>query len=215
MIYFLDRDPYLAGSYLADKHLSINLVNTCTALCSILKKYNMESPQRGYGSNNPLMKWGSQSDSNFKWLILYAKSLILNFEGRFNKTHRTSIDLDSIISPVPEGELTEFPQMLPDKYKNKYDSVKAYRDYYISEKGKPSEYRKKAPDWMIGNSNRDKRILYLEYFKELGYNLRILDEVEGVTIQRQEKDTWNNLSILGGSEGILLRRLIDNAKRAN
>jgi hypothetical protein len=35
---------------------------------------------------------------------------------------------------ITEGELTPFPQAMPNEYKNPNDAVAAYRDYVIHEK---------------------------------------------------------------------------------
>ena len=217
MIYFLDEDPTLSGKYLADKHISINLVNTCTAICTILHSFGIEIPQKTY-KNNILVNWGSMTRGNFVWLVEYAKSLSDDFEEKFGKRHQTSIDLYSV--PIPESlvklKVTEFPQLLPDRYKRDDSSVEAYRNYYVSEKAKVSDFKKEAPSWFLDKLNEAQRTLYLDYFEELGCSVRIYrDKKLGIVIQKQEEDNWINLSNLLSEEKILLERVLENVNYRN
>ena len=216
MIYFLDNNPELAGIYLSDKHLSCQLGSACTVICTVLENYTDSSmPQNVINKSNAVVSWASISKSNFEWLVEYAQSVQRHFYTIYGKYHNTTIDLSSIIVPeLPKGGLMEFPQLLPDRYKMEGNSVEAYRNYYVMEKAKISNYRQKAPDWFLNKLDETQRTLYMDYFEHIGTNLRIYrDSDTGIVIQKKLEDSWVSLGNLTLEEQILIERILDNGFR--
>lgn len=108
----------------------------------------------------------------------------------------------------------EFPQLLPDRYKMEGDSVEAYRNYYVMEKAKISNYRQKAPDWFMAKLDETQRTLYMDYFEHIGTNLRIYrDSDTGIVIQKKLEGSWVSLGSLTLEEQILIERILDNGFR--
>ena len=213
MIYFLDKDPHLAGSSLADKHLSCQLGSACTILCTVLEEYtDAPMPQKVMNRSNSIVTWANISKSNFEWLLQYAQAVQKHFYTVYGKYHNTTIDLNSIEIPeIPKGMLMDFPQLLPDRYRVEGDSVEAYRNYYVSEKAKISDYRKGVPSWFSEKLTEVQRTLYMDYFEQIGTNLRVCrDSDSGLSIQKKSEGSWVILRELILEEQILLERLLDN-----
>lgn len=213
MIYFLDIDPKLAASYLADKHLSSQLCCACTIICTVLHNYGIEIPQKTF-SNNTLTNWTSISRTNFEWLVEYARSVADCFEIRYGKRHQTSISLDNVPLPddLPNLGITEFPQMIPDRFKIDGDSVEAIRNYYVHEKAKLSNF-KEAPKWFLDKLDDSDRTLFIDFFEEVNSSIRVYrDKKSGLVIQKKLDDSWITASELGLEGKILIERILDVRK---
>lgn len=211
MIYFLDNDPKLSATYLSDKHISPLLCNTCTVLCTVLHNNGITIPQKTF-NHHTLVDWASVSKSNFEWLRDYAIGLSEAFELRYGRKHQTSIDLNNIPVPeeLPKVGLTEFPQMIPDRFKLEGNSVEAYRNYYVHEKAKVCNYRKEPPAWFIDKLNDVERTLWIDFFEQFNCSLRLYrDKKEGVVIQKQIDSGWVTSNRLSLEEQVLIERILD------
>ena len=216
MIYFLDENPKLAGDSLADKHLSCMLCNTCTIISTILNNNDIEVIQKTYPKNNIIVSWASMTPSNYKWLCEYSKSIYENFEKRYGRKHQTSVDLYKLPDSLPKiiesplKGLTEFPQLMPDKYKIETNPVEAYRNYYVCEKAKLSDYKNEPPEWFIEKLSEADRTIFLDYFEELGYSLRLYrDKKKGIVLQNNSEGNWVTLDNLILEHKILFERIFN------
>lgn len=211
MIYFLDKDPKLSAKYLMDKHISCMLGSCCTVLCTILHNNDIEVPQKILKGNNTIVQWASISKSNFEWLRDYGIALLEEFYIRYGTQHKTTIDLQNIHTPdLPKISLTEFPQMILDRYKIDGNPVEAYRNYYVNEKGKVSGYKNELPYWFLDKLDESHRTLYMDFFEEINNTIRVYrDKNRGIVIQKKVDDFWINLSDLKFEEKILLERILE------
>lgn len=211
MIYFLDENPKLSAQFLADKHLSPLLCNTCTALCTVLHNNGIEIPQKTF-KNHTLVDWASISKGNFEWLRDYAIGLSETFEVRYGRKHKTSISLLDIPTPedLPKVGITEFPQMIPDRFKTETNSVEAYRNYYVHEKAKVSDYKLEPPTWFLDKLNEAERTMWMDFFEQFDCSLRLYrDRKVGVVIQKQVGTSWITTNELSLEEQVLIERILD------
>jgi hypothetical protein len=215
MIYFLDNDAKIAASYLADRHLSPLLCNTCTVICTILSNYGIEVPQKTIKPNT-LTNWASLSKGNFTWIKEYAVGLSEAFELRYGKRHLTSIDLKTLKIPedLPRIKITEFPQMIPDRFKLEDNPIEAYRNFYVHEKAKVSDYKNEPPVWFLNKLNEAERTLWMDFFEQFGCSLRLYrDKKMGVVLQKQLDNRWVTLQELSVEEQVLIERILDVSRR--
>jgi hypothetical protein len=81
---------------------------------------------------------------------LLGKALCAEYSYRYGRTHKCESVIDwckGNIPSIPEGGLSDFPQAMPDKYKDN-DAVVAYRGYYIGEKASFCNWTKRGiPEW--------------------------------------------------------------------
>ncbi len=106
-----------------------------------------------YGATHkghPCTIWCGDTKSNFSWLYQHGLALSAEYERRYYKRHRSlkAIKLAYRYKHIiPDGELTEFAQAMPDEYKRSGDAVAAYRAYYKGEKFKFANWRHGKPHW--------------------------------------------------------------------
>ena len=210
MIYFLDENPELAGIYLSDKHLSCQLGSACTIICTVLSMYtDMPMPQKIINRNNALVTWANTSKSNLRWLIAYAQSVQRHFYTVYGTYHNTTIDMNNIEIPnLSEDTLSNFPLLIPDMYKVGDNAVDAYRNYYVAEKAKITDYRKETPDWFTSKLNEDQKTLFMGYFESINTNLRVYKNCNNCTIQKKVGRDWISLRDLTLEEQMIFERVL-------
>ncbi len=118
---------------------------------------------------HPCSIWVRQNRSNMRWLITHALALEEERvarawikharktdkvkEGASPKLEHFSLSFIQWVSDnvdnslVPEGELTEFAQAMPDEFKCE-DSVAAYRNLYRHGKAHLHQWTRNCPDWL-------------------------------------------------------------------
>ena len=98
-----------------------------------------------------MFKVGGDSRDNYIWLCCHAIEICIQFYKRYGKLHACQeaiLVMTNLNNFIPEGEMTEYVQAMPDEYKDK-NAVKAYRNYYIAEKSFARwEKGVKTPRWM-------------------------------------------------------------------
>ena len=119
-IFILDKDPKTAAEYHCDKHVIKMILETAQMLCTAHWETGSQAPYRATHKNHPCTKWTRLNTSNYKWL--------------------------KNIPNIPAGTLTEWPQAMPDTYKNK-NVVEAYRQYYMGEKRNIVKWKNNIPEW--------------------------------------------------------------------
>jgi hypothetical protein len=148
-IFILDSDPQLAARMLCNKHVPKMVLETAQLLCSA---HTINTPYRKTHTNHPCAKWTRASSSNYQWLVTYGLELGIEYTRRFNKKHKSSLIVEwcDVNRPnLPELEITEFAQAMPDCYKITNDAISAYRAYYIGEKSKFAKWipLTEEPSW--------------------------------------------------------------------
>ena len=141
-IFYLDRDPYKAASYVYDKHKVKMILESAQMLCTAHRYYgNEDVPYKTAHLNHPSSIWCRQSIPNYMWLYNHMLALGKEYTKRYNRTHLTITKCKEPLSVSPEGidtyvSFTEPPQCMPDEYKVEGDSLSAYWNYYEQEKYK-------------------------------------------------------------------------------
>jgi len=127
-------------------------LESCQLLCTSLNILSGEkvSPYRTTHTNHPTSVWVRESSENFERLLEHTDALLSEYSNRFNKIHKCSMVLDTIISlysPAifPSQKETNLTLCMPDFFKEDC-IVESYRRFYAS---KPNiRYPKeKIPSW--------------------------------------------------------------------
>jgi hypothetical protein len=161
-IFILDKDPIKAAQYSCDKHATKMVVELFQQLGSAVIRHGAKendmpltskgTPLKGGYHNHPCTKWCGDSRSNYNWASIHALELCKEYSKRYNKIHSCQKGIEKLCDMdflIPEGELTEHAQAMPDEYKNP-DPVTAYRTYYIKDKKDFATWKMgNKPDWFI------------------------------------------------------------------
>ena len=148
-IFVLDLNPELAAQYHCDKHVVKMILETTQLLCNAhhINGINPAVETILYKKthiNNPCTKWVKNSSGNYKWLTILGQELCKEYTKRYGKVHKcqSKIEQLSIYYPLffPNTELTEFVQVMPERYKHA-DVVIAYRNLYRYEKANILKYK--------------------------------------------------------------------------
>ena len=105
--------------------------------------------------NHPCTKWCMETHANYEWLYQHGRALLQEYHYRYERHHSMTGLYNMFLSGPPiklcmpsrNERLTPFAQAMPDKYKDK-DAVVAYRNYYLGEKAKFAQWKKRnPPEW--------------------------------------------------------------------
>ena len=164
-IFYLDHEPIVAAKQLPDKHIVKMPIEGVQMLVSVLQRYdilhevNTKAGTRHKGGypNHPCTRWAGDSRANFMWLWHWTMALCKEYTFRYHKHHCAEKQLLTVlryVHDIPEGDLTEAPQAMPDECKVEGDVVTAYRNCInlkVKEKPKSFVWNKgrPAPDWIV------------------------------------------------------------------
>jgi hypothetical protein len=104
--------------------------------------------------NHPCAVWARESNNNYNWLWAYLWEHCKEYTYRYGKIHK--IERDGLINTlsqtphnIPIGYKTILPMAMPDEYKDPFDVIQSYRNYYKYGKSHLHKYTKRdMPDWM-------------------------------------------------------------------
>lgn len=142
-IFYLDKDPYKSARAMTNKHVIKMILECAQLMCTahhILDEDNAIHKDKLYKpthANHPSAVWVRGSAENYAWLYSHFLALNSEYTLRYNKVHKTySLLFETLYNlpiNIPKGVFSQPPQAMPDTYKH-YDSVQAYRRYYMNEK---------------------------------------------------------------------------------
>ena len=138
-IFYLDKDPFKAAELQYNKHVVKMILESAQMLCTAHHVYGFpeDVPYKQAHLNHPSTIWCRQNRHNYMWLYRHMIALGDEYTRRYGKTHMSITKCKNILRSypalIPDGEFTQPPQAMPDKYKDKC-SVQAYWNYYIGEK---------------------------------------------------------------------------------
>jgi len=184
-IFILDRDPYQAATQMCDKHVIKMIVESAQMLSTahrvldgrvtkrpsvsgkrVVNYYELNDIRetkvyRAAHVKHPCNIWIRQTTSNYFWLYNHFVALMAEYKLRFGKTHKCA-ELDETLSIPPynlsEGDLTPYPQAMPDECKSD-DVVLAYRKYYNEYKSEFAAWRKReVPSWFVMRNSNEVKI---------------------------------------------------------
>lgn len=156
-IFVLDSDIDTSVKYHTDKHVVKMILETAQLLSTahrLLDDVPDSSPMyRATHKNHPCAKWVRESSSNYFWAYKFFISLCDEYTYRYGKIHLTDTKLRHVLmtppANIPSGQLTDWPQCMPDQYKAT-DAVTAYRNYYNGAKRDLFSWKKRdVPDWVV------------------------------------------------------------------
>ena len=138
-IFILDQEPTICAQMHADKHVVKMILETAQLLSAAHHHYETDVAEHVYRvthKNHPCTVWVRASKQNYAWAVQLFRALLVEFEFRRGTTHKSG-ELLTQLRTIPDGfpdlGLTPFAQAMPDQFKSD-DVVKAYRDYYLSDK---------------------------------------------------------------------------------
>tara|TARA_X000001382_G_scaffold80044_1_gene56293 strand:+ start:4979 stop:5461 length:483 start_codon:yes stop_codon:yes gene_type:complete len=157
-IFFLDKSPELAAKYLCDKHVPKMLLESSQMLSTAIQRHlggTIGELYKPAYPKHPMTIWVGDNKNNFKWALKNASSINKQYEVRFNKKHKSNRVIEFIkywdfSDNIPQGDMTNPPQCMPDNYKNK-SHVIAYRTYYKGDKAYFAKWEKgvATPTWWL------------------------------------------------------------------
>ena len=152
-IFILDNNPIQAAKYHNDKHCVKMILEHTQLLSTAIRIHSNDTVEGIYKIahlNHPCTIWTRKTRSNFKWLCEMTEELFQEYTRRYGKQHKSysvfkTCEQNSHF--IPEGELTEHPQAMPQEYKHD-DPVIAYRTYYLKDKKEFSKWKMgNTPEW--------------------------------------------------------------------
>lgn len=160
-IFFLHIIPSICAQMHCDKHVVKMILETCQMLCSAWHMVDPEykiytPPYKLAHKNHPCSVWVRESMANYKWLCELGIELCKEYTYRYEKVHKSQQYIEELsknIPPIPDIELTNLPQAMPEMYKDKDDVISAYRHYYFFEKERMHTWKgkingRKVPEWI-------------------------------------------------------------------
>lgn len=167
-IFVLDTDPTICAKYHCDKHIIKMITETCQILSTVTRIIqNFDVPDYLYKKthmNHPCVKWVNESYHNMYWLTLLLKSLIDEYDHRFDKKEKFTVArkisnyfknefIYGINFQYDKFKITNWVKCMPDKYN--FNSIQiSYRNYYNNDKSHLHKWtNRETPFWVKTNKN--------------------------------------------------------------
>lgn len=153
--FVLDKDPQIAAQYHCDKHVVKMILEEAQMLSTVHRQcgYDGDELYKSTHKHHPCTVWAGETTSNYSWGYSLFVALLNEYTFRYNKIHASYRLLDALAYPpsaVPIGELTEWPQAVPEDVRCE-DPVEAYRAYYRKHKAHFAGWRvRDVPEWWLG-----------------------------------------------------------------
>ena len=155
-IFYLHENPEICAEYHCDKHVVKMILETAQMLSTAHRIIDGDKWANDVGlykmdhKNHPSTKWVRENSQNYRWAYQLFDELLQQYTIRYGK-HHASERLLHPLKKVPHfikqaNKTTEPPQCMPDVYKGE-DTVLAYRNYYMYEKGSFAVWKIQEPDW--------------------------------------------------------------------
>jgi hypothetical protein len=161
-IFYLDKSFAKSAQYHCDKHVVKMILETAQLLSTAHRELDGDeyadkvSLYKSTHKNHPSAVWVRSNQNAYNWAFMLLYNLCAEYTKRYNKTHKTSKLLNSLVYK-PENikfsswndTLTPPPQCMPDEYKHE-NTVTAYRNYYFGAKKSFAKWAYSAtPDWWV------------------------------------------------------------------
>ena len=159
-IFMLDTITSYCAEMHCDQHVSKMIVEYAQMLSSAHRLLDGDEYADRYylykvtHKNHPSTVWVRTNKKNYMWLNALYFYLRKEYTHRYKKVHASSklgYGLSFFPKNIPDGEMTELPQCMPEKYKGNKDPMSGYRNYYLGEKSSFAKWSKgrSAPEWWI------------------------------------------------------------------
>ena len=162
-IFYLDKSFTKSAEYHCDKHVVKMILETAQLLSTAHRVLDGDeyadsvALYKSTHKNHPSAVWVRSNQKAYEWTFMLLYKLCEEYTKRYNKKHKTSRLLNSLVNKPKnieqsqwDTELTPPPQCMPDEYKHK-DTVTAYRNYYKCAKKSFAKWAySTTPDWFEG-----------------------------------------------------------------
>jgi hypothetical protein len=149
-IFVLDKNPKQAAEWHMDKHIVKMPLETAQILCTILNGHGVMTPYKSTHINHPCTLWAGKSMGNFIWLCELGIQLCDEYSYRYEKEHKCKRIIEECLTfacKIPNLEMTEFVQAMPEEIKSK-NPIESYKMYYIKFKSHIAKWKKREiPNW--------------------------------------------------------------------
>ncbi len=151
-IFVLDFNIEKCARYHCDQHVVKMILESAQIVCTALNEKGFTTPYRSTHVKHPCVLWAGTSFANLQWLKRLARALNREYRYRYRRSgdHSSLAVIDQIEDFTFESEgLTDFPQVMPERYRVPGDTVQAYRNFYVAEKLRFARWtRRKRPVWI-------------------------------------------------------------------
>ena len=168
-IFFLHLLPEICAQMHLDKHVIKMILETAQLLSSAhhMTKCSVYTPRyKLTHQKHPSSIWVRQSVENYKWLAQLGLELCKEYTYRYNKIHKSQVEIEMLAQNIPDLPNLPFTpplQAMPDMYKSPdcaradrsiENTIEAYRAYYFFGKERILSWKGKyngreVPDWII------------------------------------------------------------------
>jgi hypothetical protein len=153
-IFYLHNDPEICAAYHCDKHVVKMILEYAQLLSTAHHELDGVPSIECYKSthkNHPSAVWARQSMHHYRWLYRLLSHTCREYTKRYNKIHATErkgivCNLMQLPYELRSVGWEDPPQCMPDEYKN-INVIKAYRNYYIRDKGRFATWKNGSPFW--------------------------------------------------------------------
>ena len=153
-IFYLHNNPEICAAYHCDKHVVKMILEYAQLLSTAHHELDGVPSIECYKKthvNHPSAVWARQSIHHYRWLYRLLSNTCREYTKRYSKIHATErkgivcnlMQLPYELRPVGWEDP---PQCMPDEYKS-INVIRAYRDYYIGDKGRFATWKNGSPSW--------------------------------------------------------------------
>jgi hypothetical protein len=186
-IFYLNHDTKLCAEYHVDKHV-VKMILEYAQLLSTAHRVLDGTPDVGRSAsgrkktvyllsdgrdsvlysathiNHPSAVWARQSPENYLWLANMLIALCEEYTHRYGKTHKVErvglcyVLLKNVPRNIGNNGFTQPTPAMPDAYKVPGDAISSYQMYYIQDKARFANWKKRSvPKWfstgVVNNAN--------------------------------------------------------------
>ena len=153
-IFYLHNDPQICAEYHCDKHVVKMILEYAQLLSTAHHELDGEPSIECYKSthkNHPSAVWARQSKRHYRWLYRLLSHTCREYSKRYIKIHATEAkgivsNLMQLPYQLQATGCEDPPQCMPNEYKS-INTIRAYRNYYIGEKGRFAKWKNGSPSW--------------------------------------------------------------------
>lgn len=201
-IFAVDRCPDISAKSLCDKHVVKMILESAQILSTVHYLVDGEGCRSGLykptHTRHPSVVWAADRAENYHWLSLHLEALCDEYSDRYGRCHKTQEDgIVTRLMYAPKkqkfysGEVRPITVAMAPEFKffetKSWDDVtKAYRLYYVLDKGRFAKWKMgNEPIWFTQGKQCLSMILNARHAnmssKEIAESLK-------------EKDLWQNLA---------------------
>ena len=135
-IFITNNDPIICAQDHCDVHLRKQILETAQMLSTahIVLDGNQVAYKKTH-QNHPCSVWVREASENYFWTVGLLESMLIEYEYRFQKHHKTSETVNALRSMpanIKQKSLTPFVTAMPDECKRS-DPLESYH-YYLKVK---------------------------------------------------------------------------------